>query len=181
MPSFTARRSVVIGKKREEKMKYLAVVAILLFGSLQSLAGTSFGQFACTDENSLRDSLDHYIVVDKNGESMVTCSIVPEEQIEINHHLDQVVVDCVSTVCRVQIVEANYGDLKYWVALGWFDQLDVEVLTDLFDSYNPIVPYGIPCRYWACQYSVSGVAHKGDRLLSPQTQPVVRTMVAEAN
>ncbi len=126
----------------------------ILFGCTFGATSADFaGQFACNDEETMRDALQNFGVPhDDDGNITVGCSLLPEghkpEAASVVAVLDQ--VNCGPSFCSVVILRATSEGRVYYIGYGWLDKLDIELIGDMADAEPPF-PEVVPCSISACE------------------------------
>lgn len=124
----------------------VACALCLFFAGVGTIhAGTIGFELACDDELVLRDVIQNYVPVDRNGVPTVNCSLLPDEA-PLNSFVpvDRIIADCVIDFCEVTIIRAEYQSQLFYIALGWIGVLDPDAFVHFVELYDPILPFGYP-------------------------------------
>lgn len=139
--------------------RWAGVLSFVLSVFSISTSAVAGGDIACNDRESLLIVTEQFVPVDEEGEPIVGCSVLPADYVPVTlGTVAEVFANCtmneeavVQTICPVRIVEAVAEGKRYFIAVGWFDHVDVDALDDLLAQEETFLPIGLPCDLAACE------------------------------
>jgi len=135
--------------KRSTRLAFVSL-GFVLFAIMASVQAEDF---ACNDEQLLRDSVLNWMPVDDSGEIVNPgCTVLPADyEPTIVRVIDKAATaDCVDNYCEVVIEEAVHNGQLYYIARNWSSQTDADAIEDMALIDAPLVPIAIPCDEFTC-------------------------------